>query len=311
MDDLETNISKAISLCEGNFEYYNTFCRMYTFATENISGYLKYFDLKNKSLLTVGSSCDQVLNAAYCGARDITLYDINDYAKYYFYLKMASILSLDYKQFKLFFFKHGYGMGEDYYNKQMFCKDTFNKIKSTLRLLDYESYLFFDELFALYDVETIRDCLFNDDECRNQVITNFNVYLNDETTYNKMKSIIKKISFKYIQGDIFKDNISGEFDNILLSNICTTISNLDILKELLKKLDANNLRDDGSILVGYLWNVDYDSMYYEKYWAEIYKLPITKEKLKEYITEHHRVKDSISIVHDFNQEKDLVLIYRK
>ena len=41
-----------------------------------------YFD--NRRLLTVGSSGDQLLNAFYNGARDITLFDINEYAKYGF-----------------------------------------------------------------------------------------------------------------------------------------------------------------------------------------------------------------------------------
>ena len=36
---------------------------IYKFTTENISGYIKEFDFKNKSLLTVGSSGDQVINA--------------------------------------------------------------------------------------------------------------------------------------------------------------------------------------------------------------------------------------------------------
>ena len=38
------------------------FC-LYPFTTENINGYLPYFELKGKSLLTVGSSCDQAINA--------------------------------------------------------------------------------------------------------------------------------------------------------------------------------------------------------------------------------------------------------
>ena len=45
----------------------------------------------------------------------------------------------------------------------------------------------------------------------------FNTYLKDEESYNKLKSIIKKITFKYINGDIFNDDIQGKFDNIFLS----------------------------------------------------------------------------------------------
>ena len=39
------------------------FHTIYPFATENINDYTEYFDLKDKSLLTVGSSGDQAINA--------------------------------------------------------------------------------------------------------------------------------------------------------------------------------------------------------------------------------------------------------
>ena len=84
----------------------------------------------------------------------------------------------------------------------MFSRNTFNKIKSTLRLFDYESFLFFDELFSLYDGELIRRRLF-DDEDRCLVIKGFNSYLSDEDSYNKLKNIIKKIYFRYVEGNVF------------------------------------------------------------------------------------------------------------
>lgn len=307
MNSFESNLNKAISICDGNCIYRDYFYRIYTFTTENISGYLKYFDLKDKKLLTVGSSGDQILNAYFNGAKDITLFDINPYTKYYIYLKIAAILSLDYKEFQEFFFKHGL---EEYYNKKMFSKELFDKIKPTLRILDYESYLFFDELFCLYKPKDIREDLFDDDESRNKVINSFNIYLRNEETYNKLKSIIKSINFNYINGDVFEDNINQKFDNIFLSNLATTTT-LDKLKELLDKLNNNNLNKNGSILISYLWGIDFNETFYKDDWAEIYKMPIVREKLKEYIIEYQNVKDPISIVHDFDRKKDLVLIYRK
>ena len=105
--NFEKNLYNASSICEGKFCYSPSgFSRIYSFATENVAGYIDYFDFENKSLLTVGSSGDQVLNAFYNGARDITLFDINEYAKYYVYLKIAAILSLSYQEFISFFFKH-------------------------------------------------------------------------------------------------------------------------------------------------------------------------------------------------------------
>lgn len=94
MGNFNDNLYKAAATCDGSFRYIKDFSRIYTFTTENISGYIDYFDFNNKSLLTVGSSGDQVLNSFYNGARDITLFDINEYAKYYVYLKISGVLSL-------------------------------------------------------------------------------------------------------------------------------------------------------------------------------------------------------------------------
>ena len=308
MESFEVNLHKAMRKCEGYVDKNcHSFFEIYTFTTENVSDSIKYFDLKDKSLFTVGSSFDQVLNGYYYGARDITLFDINANAKYYAYLKIAAILCLSYTEFIEFFFLHGI---KDYYNKNRFSKELFYKIKDTLRLLDYESFLFFDELFCLYDTKTIIDYLFDDDEHRPDVIKGFNIYLSTEENYNYLKSILKKISFKFVCGDIFKDNIDGKFDNMILSNLCTT-TNIEELKKLLEKLDKNNLNDNGSILFAYLWGIDFMSNEYKDDWHDIYKMPITRQKLKKYITETHKIKSGRDILWDINENGDLILVYRK
>jgi len=308
MGRFSENLCNASSVCDGIFNYSSEFSRIYTFTTENISGYIDYFNFDNKSLLTVGSSGDQVLNAFYNGARDITLFDINEYSKYYVYLKISAILSLSYKEFILFFFKYVKNPYEK--NRCMFSKVLFNKIKDNLRIIDYESYLFFDELFSLYEKDMIRSRLFDDDEDRNRVIKGFNNYLKDEESYNKLKSIISKITFEYINGNMFEDSIDGRFDNIFLSNLCT-ITSLKELKNLLEKLDKNNLKRGGSILLGYLWDTSFNDNKFKDEWIDMYKMPIVKEYLKEYITEKHGVTDYWDILHEDDKKRDLVLIYRK
>lgn len=308
MDNFETKLFKAMSICDGHFKYYSDFSKIYSFTTENIGGYIDYFDFNNKSLLTVGSSGDQVLNAFYNGCKDITLFDINPFAKFYVYLKIAAILSLSYKEFKLFFFKYidsPFGT-----NKAMFSTTLFNKIKDTLRILDFESFLFFDELFSMYDGRKIRSRLFDDDEDRFKVIMGANKYLRDEDSYNKLKAKISKIYFNYIQGDIFKDTINGKFDNIFLSNLCT-ISDLEELKKLITRLDSTNLKDKGSMLLAYLWEIDYSSTRYADDWLDIYKLPVTKNVLGEYISEPHNITGCRDILFESDSMNDLVLIYRK
>ena len=158
--------------------------------------------------------------------------------------------------------------------------------------------------------EKIRDYLFDDDESRNDVIRGFNIYLSNEENYNKLKSIIKSISFKFVNGDIFKDNIKGKYDNILLSNLCGT-TNLYNFKNLIKKLDKNNLNVNGRMLIGYLWAIKYGEDEYKKNWKDIYKMPITRDKLKNYITEHHEIIGARDILWERDNKEDLVLIYIK
>ena len=58
-----------------------------------ISGYLPSLDVKNKKILTVGSSCDQALNALLFGAKHITVYDINPNTEQFYELKREMILT--------------------------------------------------------------------------------------------------------------------------------------------------------------------------------------------------------------------------
>lgn len=307
MSALEENLESAIKTCETGIWQHGEYSRAYAFTTENISEYVKLFDLKDKSLLTVGSSGDQVLNAYYEGARDITLYDINKYAEYYTYLKIAGIMTLTYREFRLFFLLHGDGI---FYNRHMFNKEAFKRMKPTLRLLNYEAFLFFDELFSLFKSEEIRNRLFEDDESRKKVIYGFNNYLHNEASYNKMKEIIRGISFKYINGDIFQDQIPTQYDNIFLSNL-SNVKPFKEYKQLLQRLDEEHLKNGGSMQIAYLWDIYFDETYYAKEWFEIYKLPIIKKELSHYLTEAHDVMSGRDILWREKNKRDLVLIYRK
>ena len=60
------------------------FDSIYPFATENVSGYFEKLNLLGKSILTVGSSLDQLFNAVICGATEITVFDINPNVRDYF-----------------------------------------------------------------------------------------------------------------------------------------------------------------------------------------------------------------------------------
>ena len=307
MSTFEKDRKDALEKCDGMLYNVGEFSRLYTFTTENISGYIKHFDLPDKKLLTVGSSGDQVLNSYFAGARDITLFDINPFSRYYTFLKIAAIISLSYTQFRIFFFKHGLKF---YYNRHMFHKTLFAKIKPTLKALDYESYLLFDEIFNKYEPEQIRSRLFEDDETRNKVIEGFNNYLHSEEEYNKMKKILTDIAFKFIQGDIYQDQIPGTYDNIFLSNL-SNVKPFEEYKALLEKIDSQNLNSGGSMQIAYLWDIYFDETYYVQEWYDIYKLPLVKKQIAHFITEAQDIPGARDILWKENKNRDLVLIYRK
>lgn len=306
MENVKTTLQKAESICNGFILNFHSYSKIYTFTTENISGYIDYFDFNNRSLLTVGSSGDQILNAYFNGAKDITLFDINEYAMHYVYLKIAAIMTLNYEEFTLFFFKYY----NNYFNKEMFSKILFSKIYPTLLQINYEAAYFFNELFNTYDPHIIRTHLFDDCENRSTVIKGFNNYLKDEQSYNKLKKLLNDISFKYINGNIFSDEIHGTYDNIFLSNLCTTTS-IEEFKELIKRIDENNLNSNGSMLLGYLWDTKFNSNRYLKTWKDIYKMPIVRDRLREFITEAHQIQSDRGIIWNEFEPNDLVLIYRK
>ena len=285
----------------------NCFYRIYPFTTENISGYINLFDLKDKSLLTVGSSCDQVINSILMGCRDVTLLDINPYTKFYFYLKMACILELSRDEFiKFLRFRDYPDVFKD--NKEVFNIDVYNKIKLTLRLIDYESYLIWDELFQSFKPLDIRENLFSSDEGRDSEVIGSNLYLQSDILYEQTRDKIKKVIPDFINEDLFKINFNKEFDNIWLSNIGTLLS-IDKIKMITDKF-SKFLKQDGSLLISYLYDTTKDTKY-QNDWSEIYNLKKVFKALEEYSLSLETFVGEKSLKFGTDNIKDSVLIYRK
>lgn len=66
----------------------------YAFTTENISGYITYMDIKNKNILTLGSSCDQAFNCLFLDANEVTIFDINRKVEEFYEFKRKLILEV-------------------------------------------------------------------------------------------------------------------------------------------------------------------------------------------------------------------------
>ena len=309
--ELEEALYTAKERCEGNIildeASMNGFEEIYPFTTENIAGYIDYFDLQDKSLLTVGSSGDQIINAAFKRAKDITLLDINPYAKYYYYLKAAGILELNLTDFNEFFRYNDYPKVFKY-NKKVFDKASYKKLKSTLKSLDNDSYLFWDELFDMHQPDHIKFSLFSNDEYGTSVLGKSNLYLQSENTYDEAKTKLKELRPEFINEDIFKSNLTKNYDNIWLSNIACYLYQ-DKIKGMTDKF-ADKLAVDGKLLISYLYSIDMNTEYDDD-WSPIYDLKNDLELLKEYSPIFHFFKGVNGIKHNDDDIKDSVLIYQK
>lgn len=302
-------LNLAVQRCEHIYNYkWQKFYDIYPFTTENISGYINYFDLNRKSLLAVGSSGDQILNAILMNCKDITLLDINPFVRYYYFLKMASILELDMDKYLAFFRYIDYPvLFED--NENVYDKDIFNKIKLTLRVIDYESYIFWDYLFGYFNSLTIRNRLFSMEESRNETIIGSNNYLQSNDNYELLRSKIKKVSPTFINDDILNYNCNSNYDNVWLSNIPTYFKNNSMIKTTINKY-YSLLNEDGQLLYSYLYETHNR---YQKYSRKpiIYNLDNFFSKYKDYNPELISFNGVLSLANSYDKCKDSILVLTK
>lgn len=291
----------------GTYYYKQGYLKIYPFTTENISAYIDKFNLQNKTLLTIGSSGDQVINAALQGCKNITVYDICPFTKYYFYLKQAGIICLKYQEF-FEFFRYMHYPKSFQGNNNVFNTEIYKKIKGVLKLIDYEAYLFWNELFSNFTGQQVREKLFYTvDEYETFPLKRFNRYLYNENIFNDSKSIIKNINPTFITGNIYNFDNNDYYDNIFLSNIAQ-FTDIKHYKNFIDKM-VLHLNNNGAMLLTYLYCIDEHSKYDYNY-EPIYDICKTKELFADYISEFYSFPATNDILQKINV-KDSILIYRK
>ncbi len=108
---------------------------MYVYATEMVASYYRRLKLKGKRVLTVAGSGDQVLNALFYGAKEITGFDINRNALFMTELKIAAITAFSYSEFLRFFSQAKTGFDHRLYLKMgpflsIACQQYFDRLYS-------------------------------------------------------------------------------------------------------------------------------------------------------------------------------------
>ncbi len=257
----KTKLQLAQDITDRNINLFtDRYQRIYPFTTENVAAYTSLFDLQDKSLLTVGSSLDQAINAALCGCTDITVLDLCPFTREYFYLKKAAIKTLSKEEFERFFaFRHyRYNMFD---NNKPFDKDLFEILSQQLKEEDQQSYDFWSQLFTTRRRKNIRKNLFSYDEHRLSQLRISNLYMQDEESYQLTRHSLDAVNISFETGNILTHPISRTYDNIFLSNIASTYDMNEIDK--LLEITLPHLSEEGQLLICYIYSLTRDLAYYD------------------------------------------------
>lgn len=217
--------------------------RIYPFSNENITESLEDIDLLGKSVITVGSSGDQVLNCILKGAKNITLIDGNPLARYYTEIKLAAIKNLDYDECLNFLTA-----------KNILSYKYYQKISHDL---SDEGKLFWDSIMLEMSTPAQKILFrnifhttagFNADQMSN-------VFYRNKKAYERLKNNIPNVNMKYLLSEFndFPDTLGDEkADLIMLSNIVDYLNEYDY-KRVVRKLYDNNLNAKGIIQTNYIF----------------------------------------------------------
>ena len=180
------------------------FYKVYPLSNEYLKDYFSLLDLKNKKVLTVGSSGDQILYAIACGAKEVSNVDINPYAKFYIDFKISAIKLLKYKEFKKFF-------DSETKDLNLIKSKLYSKIRN---LMPNDSQYFWDNIFIEFD------SLVDFTHLSRPVLDS---YVYDAEQYYGIKEALDqgcKLTFKCLDiRNIFEYIKDEKYDAVFLSNI--------------------------------------------------------------------------------------------
>ena len=305
------------SLMHPTFSHHSS---MYTFTTEILSGYIKKLGVKDKDVLTVTASGDQILNLVFHGAKKIDGFDLNTNAYYMTQLKIAALKSLFYEEFINYF------SACKSFEDAVFVE---KKVENNLNVFDYNVYqkfsdklpedvkFYWDLLYKEfnYDGSKLHDSVCISSDSDTAVFAND--YLQNATNYEIVKQKIDNVNINYYVKDILQlHTLSKKYDCILLSNIYDyivsdwygVISAEDFNSYVENQL-SNLLNENGIIQLAYKYhyktkNVAYGSTL-KKLFASKYKIDVN-ESLNKLSYKKILVP---SLIKEYRKDKEMDCVY--
>ena len=200
------------------------YSKIYFSTNEPVQEIIKYFDLKDKNILTVIGSGDQAFAFCKHSPKKVDLFDMNKLAVYYFYLRLWAIKYLD-----------------SLYPVFIFEKSGIKNLLSCVDATSEEEICAYNFWMKYSDVYTPRDTW-------NLMLSGvFDTKALNDNDILDIKQKLSSINNIY-NIDISKDiNMHNKYDIIYVSNISDFIDNINSMKIYRDNL-SHLLKDDGFVL---------------------------------------------------------------
>ena len=283
----------------------HAFDSAYLFSNENLAELFSNMDVKDKSVATVGSSGDQLLNLLYYGAKDVTVVDRSLFFEQFIELKMAAIKNFSYEEFLDFMFKERYTDAKFY-----------SKLSHSL---NKKSQVFWDIIFS-NDADGMRNTIYKIFQhfSFNKAGSTGSEFYCSEEAFNRLKDILKNDDYKisYITSDFvdFPERLEkNKYDLVMLSNIVDHFSNSNssYFTKILKEIETKNLKDYGKIQILTFFNAEtlnaflknFASESFDKSNMEIISIHRVNESRSEYFDNHNKRSEIMSEINGVMIEK--------
>ena len=217
---------------------------IYFKCNENIGDFFPCFDFNDKDVLSVAASSDQAFMANYLGARSTDIFDKNDLAHYYLYLRKWQVK-----------YNNELYPEEILDNNYLWLSDLLSKVEPSSNRFENAAFKFW--YMHLKHKTNFRKLFFSDPR--------------DGITIDKVdnkfkKAVDKKYSFRRL--DLFDKEItymSNKYDIVLLSNILEWARSNDKYILNTKNNLYKILKDDGIVLCSSLMCRSKESIDLERY----------------------------------------------
>lgn len=243
---------------EENEGRFGDYAPLYGFCTEKISAYIPFVVRKGSRVLCVAGSGDHLLNAVFCGAKDITVFDVNAAALWWTEVKVEAAKRLRFADFERFFFIND----EDDVsrNPDALSCGTFKALADRISL---DARRYFEDCYSEAGTGLRSSGHFNNTYEGNALKVENNLYLKSSDSYAVLQHRLAGVRIRYVHSCASKlppRLRAATFDAVLLSNIADYahefFSGTSYLESFVQEVICpmrSRLRDGGIVCAAYLY----------------------------------------------------------